>query len=112
MFQAAADLARDMVAGIQSEVEQGKGLRYTVGFYLFPDPDLIVRELEVLPGYVRHEVKRTDSANLEIAYWSNLKPGQLFERIRDMLQTKHKYRCRSKQDDRVLKFKWENPEGF
>jgi hypothetical protein len=112
VFQAAADLARDMVAGIQSEVEQGKGLRYTLGFYEFPDQDLLTRELGVLPGYVRHEVKRSDSVNLELAYWSNLKPGQLFERIRDMLETKHQYRLRSKQDGRVLKYKWENPEGF
>ena len=112
VFQASADLARDMVAGIQSEVEEGKGLRYTVGFYIFPDSDLLVREMGVLPGYVRHEVKRSDSANLEIAYWSNLKPGQLLEQIKTMLSTKHKYKFRSKQDGRVLKFKWKNPDDF
>lgn len=111
VFQTAIDVAKDMVASIQGEVERGEGLRFTLGFYDFPDQERLIREIEVVSGYVRHEVERSGGANLVVAYWSNLKAEQLAEQIKAMLE-KDGYKYQFKLDGRNLKFKWENPAGF
>ncbi len=111
VFQTAVDVAKDMVASIQGEVERGEGLRFTLGFYDFPDQERLIRELGVVSGYVRHEVERSGGANLVVAYWSNLKAEQLAEQIKAALD-KDGYKYQFKLDGRNLKFKWVNPAGF
>ena len=111
VFIAAADVATALVGELQAEVEKGTGFRYTLGFYEFPDQDLLEQEVAALNGYVRHDVDKADSVNFKISYWSNLKGSALAQAIQDIMK-KHGYKVLFKQDGRTLKFKWENPEGF
>jgi hypothetical protein len=111
VFVASADIATALVNELQSEVERGKGFRYTLGFYDFPDKPLLEAEMAALCGYVRHEVDKTSAVTLQISYWSNLRASALAEQIKGVME-KHGYQIRFKQDGRLLKFKWENPEGF
>jgi len=111
VFVAAADIATALVNELQSEVERGKGFRYTLGFYDFPDKPLLEAEMAALGGYVRHAVDKSSSVTLQMSYWSNLRASALAEQISAVMQ-KHGYRVKFKQDGRLLKFKWENPEGF
>ncbi|MGX9365446.1 hypothetical protein ACTVJH_05325 [Desulfoplanes sp. PS50] len=111
VFIAAADVATALVKELQSEVDRGTGFRYTLGFFDFPDTDLLEREVAALNGYVRHEVDKVDAVNFKISYWSNLQGSALAQAIGDVMH-KHGYKVLFKQDGRTLKFKWENPEGF
>ncbi|MGE4557527.1 MAG: hypothetical protein AB7D07_11955 [Desulfovibrionaceae bacterium] len=111
VFPAAVDLAKAMVEDIQSEVEAGNGFRYTLGFYDFPDQEAILQELAGLHGYVRHQVDKMDKRNLAISYWSNLRSDELDREIEGFLR-KRQYQYQHKQDGRVLKYKWEHPDGF
>jgi hypothetical protein len=111
VFIAAADVATALVKELQSEVDRGTGFRYTLGFFDFPDNDLLEREMAALNGYVRHEVDKADAVNFKISYWSNLQGSALAQAIQDVLH-KHGYKVLFKQDGRTLKFKWEHPEGF
>jgi len=111
VFVAAADIATAVVNELQSEVERGKGFRYTLGFYDFPDKPLLEAEMAALGGYVRHGVDKSNSVTLQMSYWSNLRTSALADQIRGVME-KHGYQVKFKQDGRLLKFKWENPEGF
>ncbi len=111
VFIAAADVATALVNELQGEVERGKGFRYTLGFYNFPDTKLLEQEMTALNGYVRHKVDKDDGVNFVMNYWSNLRGSALNNIIKDIMK-KHGYKILSKQDGRMLKFKWKNPEGF
>ncbi len=111
VFLAAADVATTLVNELQSEVDRGKGFRYTLGLYEFPDMKLLEQEMAALQGYVRHKVDKVDSVNCVMSYWSHLNGSTLAQAIKGVMD-KHGYKVRLKLDGRTLKFKWENPEGF
>jgi hypothetical protein len=111
IFPLAVQTAKAVVEDLQGEVERGKGFRYLVTFYDFPDPKILEDEMTVMSGYVRHKVERAQPDMLEISYWSNLRETMLLDRLRSLIEEKGcKYEY--KQDGRNMKFKWRHPEGF
>ena len=111
IFPLAVQTAKAVVEDLQGEVERGKGFRYLVTFYDFPDPKILEDEMTVMSGYVRHKVERAQPDMLEISYWSNLRETMLLDRLRSLIEEKG-YKYEYKQDGRNMKFKWRHPEGF
>jgi len=111
IFASSIKLARVMLENMQTELDRGKGFRYTITYQEFPDLIVIKKELTEIRGYVRYLIKRENDTNMEITYWSNLKTKTLVEQIRSKLTSMgHKYKY--KIDGRTLKFKWQDPDWF
>ncbi|NCC23881.1 MAG: hypothetical protein EOM25_01585 [Deltaproteobacteria bacterium] len=111
IFSLAVQTARAVVEDLQGEVERGKGFRYLITFYDFPDAKALEDQLTVLSGFVRYSVEKSTPTTLELSYWSNLRESALLERVQKLIEERgHKYKF--KQEGRALRFKWEHPEGF
>ncbi len=112
VYWASVRVARKMLENMESELDRGKGFRYELTFNAFPEIDQITRVLEDVPGFVRKEVKRRNSRNMEMVYWSTLRPEALFKKVQGALKDTGVEKFKSKMDGRSMKFLWENPEGF
>lgn len=112
VYWASVRIAREMLEHMESELDRGKGFRYSMSFMGFPQIDSIGRVLEDIPGYVRKEVKRKNAKNVELVYWSTLRPSALLKRVDTSLKNIGVEKFKSKMDGRTMKFRWENPEGF
>ncbi|WP_320170253.1 hypothetical protein [Maridesulfovibrio sp.] len=112
VYWASVRIARDMLSYMESELDRGQGFRYELLFTGFPEIDQVGRVLEDVPGFVRKEVKRRNEKNMELVYWSTLRPEALFKRVQSSLKDIGVEKFKSKMDGRSLKFRWENPEGF
>ena len=111
VFPASVDVAKMMVSDIQSEVERGKGFRYSLEFYDFPGEPKLTDDLAAIQGYVRLRLERQDATQLRLTYWSNLSSDTLLEEIKGALQRRgHKFSF--KHEGRRMRFKWKHPEGF
>ncbi|WP_432735901.1 hypothetical protein [Maridesulfovibrio sp. FT414] len=112
VYWAAVRAAGKMVEYMESELDRGKGFRYELAFTAFPEIERVGRSLEDIPGFVRSEVKRRNGKNMEMVYWSTLRPEALFKRVQGSLKDIGVEKFKSKMDGRSMKFRWENPEGF
>lgn len=83
-----------------------------MSFLGFPEIDLVGTSLENIPGYVRKEVKRKSGRNMELVYWSTLRPEALLKRVDTSLKNLGVGKFKSRMDGRNIKFRWENPDGF
>ncbi|MGD9212905.1 MAG: hypothetical protein PVI90_19125, partial [Desulfobacteraceae bacterium] len=111
IFIGAVDLARKIIDSMQSELDRGHGIQYTLTFYKFPDSDKLKDSLTQLEGYVRHNMDLKQDNEMTVTYWSNLKSDALLQQIQKLLETEN-VKYKSKVEGRVLKFKWVHPEGF
>lgn len=112
VYWASVRLAKELLENMESELDRGKGFRYGLIFNAFPEIDQISRALEDIPGFVRQEVKRKNDQNIEMVYWSTLRPEALLKRVQRALRDLGVDKFRSRMDGRSMKFRWENPEGF
>ncbi len=112
VYWASVRIAREMLEHMESELDRGKGFRYSMSFMGFPEINPIGSILEDIPGYVRKEVKRKNTKNMELVYWSTLRPEALLKRVESSLKDLGVEKFKSKMDGRTMKFRWENPEGF
>ncbi|CCO25125.1 hypothetical protein [Maridesulfovibrio hydrothermalis] len=112
VYWGAVRIARDMLEYMESELDRGKGFRYSMSFLGFPEIDLVGTSLENIPGYVRKEVKRKSGRNMELVYWSTLRPEALLKRVDTSLKNLGVGKFKSRMDGRNIKFRWENPDGF
>jgi hypothetical protein len=112
VYWASVKLAKKMLDFMESELDRGKGFRYTLTFLGFPDVSDIGPSLEELPGFVRREVKRKGSKNVELVYWSTLRTEALDSQIRKDLKDLGVEDFDSSVSGRVLKYRWKDPEGF
>lgn len=108
VYWQAIDLAKLMVKHIADTVQSA---RYSLTFLGFPEVAKATGFLEEAPGYVKHQLVRTKGKNLELSYWTKLDRAALFSMIKKKLAAQ-KLKFKSKLDGNVLKFKWEDPEGF
>jgi len=108
-FTSSIKLARIMLENMQTELDRGKGFRYTITFIEFPDLMTIKNELSQIRGYVRYIIKRENDTNMELTYWSNLQTKTLIEQIKAKL-TSMGYKYKYIINGRTLRFKWQNPD--
>ncbi|WP_415713258.1 hypothetical protein [Maridesulfovibrio sp.] len=111
-YWASVRIARDLLENMESELDQGKGFRYTMTFLGFPELPQVSAALEDVPGFVRKEIKRQNGMNMEVAYWSTLRAENLFKRVKSALKDVGVEKFQSRMEGRNLKFRWQNPEGF
>ncbi|WP_320175205.1 hypothetical protein [Maridesulfovibrio sp.] len=111
-YWASVRIARELLEQMESELDRGKGFRYTLTFIGFPELSHIGTALEDVPGFVRKEVKRQNGQNMEVTYWSTLRAENLLKRVSTALKNVGVEKFQSKMDGRNLKFRWQNPEGF
>lgn len=112
VYWASVKLAKKMLDFMESELDRGKGFRYTLTFLGFPEVSEIGPSLEEIPGFVRREVKRKSDSNVEIVYWSTLSTEALDKSIDKDLKALGVEKFDSKVSGRVLKYRWRDPEGF
>ncbi|WP_027722009.1 hypothetical protein [Maridesulfovibrio zosterae] len=112
VYWASVNIAGKMLEYMETELDRGKGFRYSVTFTGFPEVDSIGRNLEDIPGFVRKEVKRKNQKNIELVYWSTLRPSALLKKVEGTLKDIGVEKFKSKMDGRTMKFRWENPDGF
>lgn len=112
VYWASVRVAREMLEYMESELDRGKGFRYSMTFMGFPESYPISNTLEDIPGFVRKEVKRKSGKNMELVYWSTLRPSALLKRVETSLRDLGVEKFKSKMDGRLIKFRWENPDGF
>lgn len=112
VFPGSVALARKIVEGLQREVEGGKGFRYAVILFDFPEKlakEVMEVDLAQLDGFVSQEVERASDKSVRLSYWSHLQAEEIRARVNRAFKEK-KIKFQSKMDGRVLKFKWLNPD--
>lgn len=112
VYWASVKLAKSMLDFMESELDRGKGFRYTLTFLGYPHVSDIGPALEEIPGYVRREVKRKGSKNVEMVYWSTLRTEALDHQIAKVMMSLGVENFDTKISGRVLKYKWKDPEGY
>lgn len=111
-YWASVRIARELLEHMESELDRGKGFRYTLTFMGFPDLPQLCAALEDVPGFVRKEIKRQNGMNMEVSYWSTLRSENLLKRVSGALKDVGVDKFQSKLNGRNLKFRWQNPDGF
>ncbi len=111
-YWASVRIARELLDNMESELDRGKGFRYSLTFLGFPELPSVCSVLEDIPGFVRKEIRRQKGMNMEVTYWSTLRAENLFKRISTALKDDGVEKFQSRMEGRSMKFRWQNPEGF
>lgn len=111
VFVLSVSLAQKMVEGFQREVEERKGLRYSITFVDFPEGNaerFFKEKIILLNGHVRNKVEKNSHHQFVVSYWSLLTNDDLFKQIKKKLDEEN-CNYKSKLEGRSLKFKWIHP---
>ncbi|WP_415716937.1 hypothetical protein [Maridesulfovibrio sp.] len=111
-YWASVRVARELLQNMESELDRGKGFRYSLTFLGFPELPSVSTALEEVPGFVRKEITRQNGMNMEVTYWSTLRAENLFKRISTALKNEGVVKFQSRMEGRNMRFRWQNPEGF